>query len=523
VANAGLGGVLRHSAKIAEPANPLRETRERLEQAERLRQEGKLQPAIAICEELCATYPDYMGALHTLGLLHADRKDYPRALVSLVRAAMLNPRSWTTLVALSGVYLRLGAREMATQTLEQATKLQPGDPSILVTLGEIYRDEREYALAADAFGEALKVEPNLRPAIVGFAMACTELGRYAEAAAAYEGLIKRGDHSIGPLSGLARLPAAFVRRDLLSLLDKVKKGNAEDQADFENAFDFARANILHGLGRYDEAWGLLMKANRSIYLKHEKDVERLSTWQRESLAELQNRSHKPRGGNPKTGRRAISLFILGPSRSGKTTLEGLVGTLEGVKRGYENPIAHNAVRRTFQTAGFLTGMQYVLLPPALDPLCRDIYQDELERRAGSARVFTNTGPIRIHDAERMASILPNVRFLFVKRDPDDVALRIFMTRYRESNFYAYDMRTVREHVSWYYDMIDQLAARLPKISRVIHYEDMVADPKSTLAQAADLCGLDPKDVEIPSVGDDRGCGEPYRDLMAANEPVSKQS
>jgi hypothetical protein len=116
----------------------------------------------------------------------------------------------------------------------------------------------------------------------------------------------------------------------------------------------------------------------------------------------------------------------------------------------------------------------------------------------------------------MASILPNLRFIFIKRDPDDVALRIFQTRYhRRGNFYSYHMRTVREHIAWYYDMIDGLAAMFPTISRVVHYEDMVTDPLSALAQAAELCALEMPHGSIPAIGDDRGCAAPYRELMAA--------
>ena len=41
-----------------------------------------------------------------------------------------------------------------------------------------------------------------------------------------------------------------------------------------------------------------------------------------------------------------SLFILGPSRSGKTPLESILASARDVKRGNENPIAVNALRKT---------------------------------------------------------------------------------------------------------------------------------------------------------------------------------
>jgi len=60
-----------------------------------------------------------------------------------------------------------------------------------------------------------------------------------------------------------------------------------------------------------------------------------------------------------------------------------------------------------------------------------------------------------------------------------------------------------------------LAAKLPDISRVINYEDMIADPAAALRTAADLCGLPMEHGALPNVGDDRNCAAPYHEFMAA--------
>src|SRR5437879_13723548 len=118
--------------------DPLRDAYERLQQAEHLRVQRQLDRAQAICDGLLRDHPDYMAALHTLGLVHLDKGDYQRALDCLVRAAMHDPENWGTLTALSAVYLRLNATEMAALTLERARAINPRDVSVLLTLGEIY-------------------------------------------------------------------------------------------------------------------------------------------------------------------------------------------------------------------------------------------------------------------------------------------------------------------------------------------------------------------------------------------------
>ena len=501
--------------QTSEPSDPLRDTHRQLEQAEQLRLQGNLDRARKICEQLVSRYPDYFGALHTLGLICADQNQYPAALGFLVRAAMLRPRSWRTLTALSGVYLALDAREMAVQTLEQASLIRPADPSIFVTLGEIYRDEREYELARDAYRKAFDFDPSLDTAALGLSNCCTHLGQYAEAAKILEGLIKSGSRSLAALSEFNQLPSTFVTIDVLSELNKVKPDRKEDKAEFENSLAFVRAAALHDLGRHTEAWELLVSANRTIHVSRQLEARQLKETEQANLAQLREKRVKAlRDSGADT--RTISLFILGPSRSGKTTMEALVATLDGVKRGYENPSVENAIRGAFQSAGLLTSLMFEILPPGFDSLCRDIYLgEELTRRAGSAKVFTNTHPSRIHDAARIAAAFPGVRFIFVKRNLEDNLLRIYMRKYTRGNSYAYDLKSARDHVIWYHQMIDVLAEKFPDIVRVIQYEEMVADPAATLRVAAELCGLPMTDKPLPEIGDDRGCAAPYRELMAA--------
>ena len=209
----------------------------------------------------------------------------------------------------------------------------------------------------------------------------------------------------------------------------------------------------------------------------------------------------------------ISLFIVGPSRSGKTTLERLVGSLPGVKRGYENPIVENAVRRTFQTAGFPTRSLLTELPPGLGDQFREFYLEELVQRAGAAKVLTNTLPVRNEDALRAALEIPNARFVFIKRDLDDLSIRIFMKNYAGGNYYSSSIANIRDYLTWCHDMIDAMAEKMPEISRVITYEEMVADPMAALKTTAELCGMETSGAELPPIGDDRSCGEPYRDKI----------
>ncbi|NNE22607.1 MAG: sulfotransferase, partial [Rhizobiales bacterium] len=214
---------------------------------------------------------------------------------------------------------------------------------------------------------------------------------------------------------------------------------------------------------------------------------------------------------PDGGEAPVTLFILGPSRSGKTTLERLIGASNEVAHSHERTILQDVMRQTCSAAG-------ISLPDALSGLPMDhvaAFRQHLTRQlitpAGrSATVITNTNPHHIEDTLPAAAILPSARFAFIKRNIADLTLRIFMKRYNSGNEYAYDVGAITDYVAWYNEMIDALAERLPDTSIIILYEDMIADPAETRSRIGRLCNIDLTGVPILELGDDRGCAEPYR-------------
>jgi tetratricopeptide (TPR) repeat protein len=508
-----VGGSSSGSEPETKLASSLQETFIRLQQAEQLRQRARFDDAQSICESLLQRHPDYAGALHTLGLIAGDREDHQQALNYLVRAAMLNPDNWMTLTALSAVYLRLGAVEMAKQTIERVRLIEPKQGSVLLLQGDIFREDREHELARDAYRQALAIDPSLVAAAIGLGWCLADLGEYRQAAEVFENLVQRGIPLVEPLRALASFPAAAVRIDLLQHLDKMHRQQDESLGQFERAIAFVRATGLDRAGRHADAWEQAVQANRNVFAAMQADLERLDKRRRASLAALHQycRHSEPSGGGD--DRQPISLFILGPSRAGKTTMEKLVSELPGVKRGYENPIVESAVRRTFQVSALPPDSALSSLPAPAYPLCRTLYHEELARRLVGTTVFTNTNSGCLFEAAHIASVLENVRFIFMKRNLEDNLLQIFMREYQGGNPYGYDLKAAREHILWQHQMIDLMAEKFPEIVRVIHYEDMIANPMICLRTAAELCGLSMPNGLLPTVAGDTDCSAPYRQLM----------
>lgn len=490
------------------------DARRKLDEAESLRREGKLVQAQRLCEGLLRIYPDYVGMLHTLGLILADRHQYQQALPYLVQAAMLNPRDWKTQTALSGVYLKLGGREMAMRTLRQAHLNHPHEVSILVTLGEIYRDNRDYEAAAEAYRKAIELDASMHEVYSGLGNCLTHLGDFEGAARAFDSLLPHSPRLIDLLHAISQLPPSLLRPDLLSFIENAEAAEGDDKDSFDSYVAFAKAAVLDKSGSHEEAWKNLLVANRFYADRHRSEALEDARVRDLILERVRSQPAPERVFSEELLiDQPITLTILGPSRSGKTSAERIVSVLKDVRRGYENPVLENAVRQSFQMAGLPTREWIVEMPPALDSRFLDLYRAELAERAKDARVFTNTHPGHITSVLRFAHVDRNARFIFIKRNIDDVAIRIFMKKYSEGNFYSYDMPMIRNYVQWYYDMIDALSKLLPDRSRIVYYEEMVDDPTVVQRAAAELCGLELEGAPTVGIGDDRGCGRAYTAFM----------
>ena len=345
--------------------------RAQLEEADRLRQQGKLDRAEAICYPLARRYPGYVAAMHTLGLVYLDKGNFERALDWLIRASTLEPTDWMTLTALSLTDLRLGANEAAAQTLETALAIRPRDASILASLGEIHRDEREYEAAQQAYREAWTLDPDLQSAAIGLALSLSAMGRSTEAASVLSKAYAFGHRSLNLLHVMTTLPPNTVNIDVLAALDQFAVDRNEANAELKNDFLFARAAALDRAGRHAEAWQTLVAANRPLAARYQDELK-------VNVARRQRTPGRIRGVSPKPIRadngHPTSLFILGPSRSGKTSLERLVGSAwADAKTGCEVPIVEKAVRRTFQAAAIPTSNFLEELPSELLPSFREIY------------------------------------------------------------------------------------------------------------------------------------------------------
>jgi tetratricopeptide (TPR) repeat protein len=480
--------------------------------ANALQKLGRSEAAIAHYEKALALWPTYPEAHNNLGMTLAKLGRLETAVTHYEKALASNPRYVHAHTNLGIVLAALERNDEAIVHYQKALALDPANGDVYDRLGRLLLRIGRADKALECYQQLIALQPDLADAHNGLGVALETIGRMDEAVHAFEKAI-----AVAPRKGTGYCNLVAAKRltaddphfaSMQGLAREIGSLGVDDQITLR----FALSKVFDQLGDCAQSFGHLIEGNRLAISAHREDLRRAAERERMLLARLRA-NELPAASDD--ARYPISLFILGPSRSGKTTMERLVGILEGVEGGSENPVVDVAIHRTFQRAGLPPSNYFELLPAEFHSLCCSFYLEELARRAGSARVVTNTHPARIGDAALVAGAFPNVRFICMKRNLEDNILRIFQHRYERGNFYSYDLKAAREHVSWYNDMIDLLAAKIPQVVRIIRYEDMVADPAAALRVAAELCELSVTAGVLPAVGDDRGCAEPYRALLAA--------
>jgi tetratricopeptide (TPR) repeat protein len=501
----------------------LQECYDQLQDVEALRlseDPDALNNALIRAEDLVRRVPDYWGAQHTLGLIYTDLKDFRRALSCLACAAMLNPASSETLIALTNVYLNLGAIEIAQKTIQSAVGIDPDHPGTLCMLGEVYKARQDYVAACEAYRQAIAIDPRMQQAILGLGVCLSHIGDDSGAAALYEGLLTKEPGLLDPLYELASLPPSVITIDLLAELETVTKDKLRSRSDFDMTRSIAKGMALHASQRYAEAWPCFTSANRAIFRETRQLYKAEKQSQVLAMTALENSDARAEFARSMEPGIPASLFILGASRSGKTSIEQLLGGCDAVTRGFESTIVERSVKKTMQEAG-LPGVSAIdLLPRQLLQVFREHYLRELNEKAANAGLYTITNPRLVKDAVGILSSIPNARILMVQRDIEDNIFSIYTRLYQNGNLYSYNLNAARDHVSRYHSMIDILAKRFPENVRVTRYEDAVGNPASVLALVSELCGIDILPKTSIGIVDDRGCSIPYRQLMAGEAAIS---
>ena len=146
-----------------------------------------LERARELAERTIALNDTLVDGFRLLGQIHLWRKEHERAIAQAERAVALAPNDADGYETLAEIFAWSGKPEESIRLIRDAMRLNPHYPFFyLWTLGHAYylTERRQEALAA--FATLIERNPNFLPAYAYRAVVLSELGRLAEARAAWD-------------------------------------------------------------------------------------------------------------------------------------------------------------------------------------------------------------------------------------------------------------------------------------------------------------------------------------------------
>jgi protein O-GlcNAc transferase len=220
-----------------------------LQRAAQSHRADKLDEAERIYNDVLAEAPDHFDALHALGVIAAQRRDFSRADALLQRALAIDPRVADAQANQANVQNALGRHEEALVSAERALQIDTRHVVALYNRGLALQRLKRVDEAIASYDAALAITPRFAQALTNRGAALHDLHRHDEALASLDQAL-----AVHP----SHVEALYNRGLVLQQLQRYREAIASyDRAlalrpDLPEAFN-NRGLSLQSLQRYDEA------------------------------------------------------------------------------------------------------------------------------------------------------------------------------------------------------------------------------------------------------------------------------
>lgn len=421
---------------------------------------------------------DYAEAYNNLGNVLYREGRLVEAIKNFSKSIYLEPL-FSKAINNKGIILYAQRRyDEAISFYNKAISIEPKFAEPFYNKGNALQKQGKLQDAINCYNEALRLKIDYPEVYNSMGLALKDQGKIVEAIEAYkEALLLRSDY-FDAVRNLLKVPVGQLSDELINISRQVIGEHAKKGKE-DSKYKFLIANLLrHDLcikaafKKFVEANQVVAKEFKNEIYKEEKIRERL-------LKKINQWKPFTIGSEHKSIKK---IFILGPSRSGKSTVERLLAGSENVFPFFE---AIKSPKHLFGGNARHTAERCVKLD--INDL---FYANGIELQNGKYEIVTCTNPHLINFIIQIVEMVPNSYFLFLKRDVDDIAPEIFTTEYFSRNFYSYDPKVIIQYLEFYEEASKLIISKLPNRAMAVAYEGTMLDPNKILKQIGEFVLVD---------------------------------
>lgn len=305
---------------------------------------------------------------------------------------------------------------------------------------------------------------------------------------------------INPMIGQHWLSLAMIktfRRDdpYLAQMESLRTGYAAVPSAGRVPFLFALGKALHDIGEYDQAFAAIEEGAEIKRVEEAYDGSARETFTDRLISDFVpgNLSRL----TPSDCDSDRPIFVMGLPRSGTTLLEQILTSHSAVSGGGEL----NLFRAALHPAGdfsFNGALRYEARSAAEQnnpwgDVGRD-YMSMLDQRFGETGRIVDKTLNHSRFFGLLAHTLPNAPVIWIRRNPDDVALSVYRNFFSSTIRWAWSL----SDIGHYFRCEDRLFEHWTRLhgNRIltVEYEKLVADPEPHIKSILDHVGLETEDA-----------------------------
>lgn len=476
---------------------------------------GRYAKAQAACEEALRLRPDDLGARFNLGLCFVAAGDFERGAASLEQVLRASPQNAQVLHNLGVAYQGLGRDDEAEACLRRAAALAPEVPEPKLALGMLLwrkgRSEETLKIA----GELLQARPDSEEAHFLASKAHMTLGHASESRKHLEAILERNPNhglALGTLGTQRQVEGDFEGARAMFL--KALALNAGEglafwglvQSGARGDFDLdsaavqaespaigleARSYFHYGLARLQEDAGEYEKAFQS-YGRANALAAKLAFGSRAfDAAGYEERLFALRrlftsavcADHDQADLSARPIFVIGMIRSGTTLMEQILSAHPDVCPGGE-------IRFWLDQGARAIDLAAGRIDKAFSGRLAAEYLSRLQELCPDGSRVTDKMPDNLLMAGLIHRLLPQAKFVLMRRHPIDNCLSIYTTPFAFPPEYAHSLENIARAFSAHARVAEHWMTVLPPETMLeVSYEQLARDPEPVVRTVLEHWGL----------------------------------
>ena len=467
--------------------------------------------------------PKYAPASYNLGRCYLDQGLPNKAFGPVQKAVNLDANYLDAIFVLANINVQLGQLKEAEAGYRKVVVMAPKHAEAWNNLGGVLQEQDQNKEAVGCHEKAIDLIPNFQLAYVSLSSALQSLDDNLGSIDVLKKAIELSEHAsiyhkLGvnyqQLGQMDDARNAYLKAiDLDPSLGACYRGYAEitktesaEQVQFiKDAFaiemtdenlmhlNFAWAKVQDSLKNYDEAF-IAYKAGNDLHRKGYSYKSQDSIPQFKALKDTYTEALLSSEYNI-DGRGEGVIFVLGMPRSGTTLVEQIISSHSLVTGAGELEYMGNYAKHYQGGANKFHKQFATMSEHQWNDIAESYLQSVAALKDGNPYV-TDKMPHNFLNMGMIAKLLPEAKIVHCKRNPVANCLSIYKAYFtaKGSHKYAYNLKELAEYHNLYEDLMDHWRQVMPDKFYEIKYEDLTTNQEEESRKLIEYCGLEWQDA-----------------------------